>query len=367
MIFTRLKTSNEMLDGNAVYFPEGPGYLFVKKLGGGLQADVSIVRALNDDSLYVRKRYNPKSTQEKIAYIDSMPLEVRISTLTGALPQDSPHFNHLVAWADHSTVPQQGQCVLIHRFINGGRLDHLMANTLKLPEAFIWHCILHIGTAIALLHERNIVHRDLDTCNLLLQYSNDPKEYPMPVVCEFGYAGYTTDTTGWSFLTGKHAHPQPWEDIYQFGRMIYALCCTLARISKKPKSTADCVEKMQRAGLSAELCHWVGLLQSGAKAQKLMSVADGKTLPTTAQVVEVLLPLAKRRLHEFEAKGELYPERLGRPKEVDPIPAFVSAKSKEASEQLDEIESLKPWSVERIKAMVVYRIDPEGNVVNPNK
>jgi hypothetical protein len=47
-----------MLDGNAFYFPEGPGYLFVKTLGGGMQADVCIVCSLDDDSLYVRKRYN---------------------------------------------------------------------------------------------------------------------------------------------------------------------------------------------------------------------------------------------------------------------------------------------------------------------
>jgi hypothetical protein len=78
-----------MLNGNAVYFPEGPGYLFVKTLGGGMQTDVCIVRSLDDDSLYVRKRYNLKNKSEKIVYIDGMPLEVRISARTGALPRDS--------------------------------------------------------------------------------------------------------------------------------------------------------------------------------------------------------------------------------------------------------------------------------------
>jgi serine/threonine protein kinase len=91
--------------------------------------------------------------------------------------------------------------------MNGERLDLLIAETPSLPEAFIWHCILEVGTAIAVLHERGIVHRDLDTCNILLQYSDNPEQYPMPVVCDFGYVGYTTDTRGSGFLTDKHAHP----------------------------------------------------------------------------------------------------------------------------------------------------------------
>jgi hypothetical protein len=71
-----------MLDCNAVYFPEGPGFLFIKTLGGGMLADVCIVRSLDDNSLYVRKRYNLKNKSEKVVYIDGMPLEVHISTLT---------------------------------------------------------------------------------------------------------------------------------------------------------------------------------------------------------------------------------------------------------------------------------------------
>ena len=75
----------------------------------------------------------------------------------------------------------------------------------------------------------------------------------MPVVCDFGYAGYTTDTRGSGFLTDKHAHPQPWEDIHLFGRMIYSLCARSVGITTKPKSHAVELEKVAKAGLSPEL------------------------------------------------------------------------------------------------------------------
>jgi hypothetical protein len=93
--------------------------------------------------------------------------------------------------------------------------------------------------------------------------------------------------------------------------------------------------------------------------------ADGKGTPTIAEIVDGLLPLAEQKLLNFEAKGELYPERLRRPKPVDPIPTFVEDDSKEVSKQLGGIESLKPWSVRKLKAMVTYTID-EGHVVKPN-
>ena len=110
---------------------------------------------------------------------------------------------------------------------------------------------------------------------------------------------------------------------------------------------------------------WVNRLQEAAQAQKLPA-ADGKGTATTAEIVDGLLPLAKQKLLNFEAKGELYPERLRRPKPVDPIPTFVKGDSKEVSKQLDGIESLKPWSIKEVKAMVTYRIDDEGHVVKPN-
>lgn len=174
MVPTRsARSKQDALTGNAIYFPEATGYSLVKPLGRGVQANVSLVHTLKDNSLYIRKRYNPKYKSDVTIYIDGMPLEVRMSTLTGALPPGSPHFNDLVAWADWSIDQNKGQRILIHKYINGGRLDHLTKATPNLPEAFIWHCILQVGTAIALLHKRLIVHGDLDTCNILPQYPKD--------------------------------------------------------------------------------------------------------------------------------------------------------------------------------------------------
>jgi hypothetical protein len=110
--------------------------------------------------------------------------------------------------------------------------------------------------------------------------------------------------------------------------MIYSLCAHSDGITTKPKrGQAVGLKKMAKADLSAELCGWVNRLQKAAQAQKLPA-ADEKGTPTIAEIVDALLPLAKQKLLKFEAKGELYPERLRRPKPVDPIPTFVESDSK---------------------------------------
>jgi serine/threonine protein kinase len=356
MVVTR-STKDEDYDSrsNAIYFPEGKGYLLVKPLSGGVQANVSLVRSLEDSSLYIRKRYFPKYRSEVTIYIDGMPLEVRMSTLTGALPQGSPYFNDLVAWADYSSEQKNGQCVLIHKYINGGRLDHLIKATPDLPEAFIWHCILHVVTAIALLHGRSIVHRDLDTCNILLEYPDNPLQYPQPVVCDFGYAGYTIDKIGATFVAAKGASAQSWEDMYMFGCMLYKMCARYTNLPNNPTGSNLSAKKMQRAGLSIELCHWVDLFQKGIKAMR-HSGANDTVLPTTAQVVEELLPLAQKKLDHLTKIGELYVERVRRPTPLYARPLLLPEHLGHASLELNSIkriENLRPWLIAKVNVKMV--------------
>lgn len=58
----------------AVFFSEGPGYVFVKSIQGGNNGQTLIVRSIADGELYIRKKlreHEPESSE--VAFYDLLP------------------------------------------------------------------------------------------------------------------------------------------------------------------------------------------------------------------------------------------------------------------------------------------------------
>lgn len=342
---------------NAIYFPEGDGYLLVKRLSSGTQGEVQLVRSVKDDSLCARKRYRP-SEEETALYIDGMPLEVRISTYTKALPKYR-FFNDLITWADYSETYGNGSCALVFKYINGGPINNFI-DGIEVPEAFIWHCINEVGQAIAYLHlgyEKGkplpenwnpIIHRDLDSCNILLDYPEDENEYPQPVLVDFGYAGYASDTVGRSFNAEEDEPPRPWEDIWMFGDLVFNLCRQHVHVNASiyHKPLAKSIDLMREEGLSEDLYKWL---------RAFMRRNSGKwgDMPPTKSIVQDLLPLAERKLSEFREKNELRVQDLGRPAPIESTPLFL-----DETHATTGISQLKPWKIVKAAPQVLsWNID----------
>jgi hypothetical protein len=121
----------------AVFFDEGPCYLWIRGLGNGSMSDVQLVRSLGDGQLYIRKRlrkYRP-------LMVDGEPGEVRFSNLSQIQPHN-PLFPELFEWTNHTspcpegpstdafgsneTYGDPGSVSVIMRFYNGGDMGQMI-------------------------------------------------------------------------------------------------------------------------------------------------------------------------------------------------------------------------------------------------
>ncbi|NER33071.1 MAG: protein kinase [Oscillatoria sp. SIO1A7] len=65
---------------------------------------------------------------------------------------------------------------LVMEYIEGSNLDRLVENEGFLPEAEALRYIRQIGSAIALVHERGLLHRDIKPLNILLRCESEEEE-----------------------------------------------------------------------------------------------------------------------------------------------------------------------------------------------
>lgn len=355
--------------GQAIRFPEGHGSLLIRRIAAGTQGEMQLVRSLGDGQVYARKRYEP-SEHEPVIYSDNLPLEVRISTYTNTIPRTGLRFfNDLVEWADHSEPgKQEGQCALIFRYINGGTYQQLIddhnAREEPFPEAFIWHTIFEVGSAIAYLHLGylkdqplrtdwvQLIHRDLTACNIMLQWPPEEQAgsqrtpYPQPVVCDLGYARSVNDEPGYGMSNGPLAPAQQWEDFMGFGELIYQLCTAGYGLPFPLKGRDVHIRTLDDRNVwSKELIFWALVFQQWHKV-------DNEHYWTGDQdLVGKLLPLADGRLPRMKASDNMPPLSDQRPGKPDDRPLMLSETHVETG-----VRQLKPWDVVDVRSRTVSSV-----------
>ncbi len=151
---------------------------------------------------------------------------------------------------DHFIVPGQGQ-YLVMDFIEGEDLNQRLKRLGPQPEADVLRWADDVLNALAYLHKRNIIHRDIKPNNVKITPEGEA------VLVDFGIAKETVDeagmttTTGARGLTPGFAPPEQYgawsgrtdarSDIYAFGATLYVLLMgeapadALSRMTKPEK------------------------------------------------------------------------------------------------------------------------------------
>jgi serine/threonine protein kinase len=174
---------------NVIYFPEGAGYLLVKVLqtkcdGPEIESNVTLVRSLEDNKLYVRKTVELTECTctgipNEIEFNPSFELVPRVKDVTKYV--DSPFGDYY--WA------------ICTEFCNGGDLRGLMDvycqdGYSSMPEILIWKFIADFCKILSFLSENKIHHKDIWPQNIFLRYSDDDPDDSLPdfVLGDFGWA-----------------------------------------------------------------------------------------------------------------------------------------------------------------------------------
>ncbi|ACY15310.1 serine/threonine-protein kinase [Haliangium ochraceum] len=212
---------------------------------------------------------------------------------------------------------RDGNLCIIMELVQGCTLRDLIGLGVRIPEKLVRYIARELLSALAYIHARCVVHRDVSPCNVLLSRDGDVK------LSDLGLAKLLTVAPGRSpnFL-GKVAYASPEQlrahtvdartDLYALGCVIYEMLAgappfgegkdpspVLARMHQGPPPLQDGVSEDLRA-----LVH--GLLQSSPDSrlpasaeQGLTQLArDGHPIATRAELADMVISVGQRNLEE---------------------------------------------------------------------
>lgn len=174
---------------NAIYFPEGAGYLLVKVLqtrcdSPEIENNVVLVKSLDDNKLYVRKTVeltecSATGIPNEIEFNLSFDLIPRVKDITKYV--ESPRGDYY--WA------------ICTEFCNGGDLRSLLnvycgKESSAMPELLIWKFVADFCKILNFLSENKVEHKDIWPQNIFLRYSEKNLDDCLPdfVLGDFGWA-----------------------------------------------------------------------------------------------------------------------------------------------------------------------------------
>ena len=316
-------------------------YLLVRLLNGSTAGSIALVLSLRDSQVYIRKRIYGKPVE----LLDGLPAEIYFSTLNDW--PELPYLPDSVCWMDY----EDGRFSMIMKFYNGGTLEDLINHYCKndtkkrrrISEDFIWYYLEQVGAAYAFLHRgiqrgnptpkqwNPIVHRDGNSCNLLLHYPDASTDrYPDIIVSDFGQAVHPDSdvTLGGTWPRaeeytdeGLSLHAQLWEDYGCVGIVLRELCCcSVYRTQNQMAAGVDLDEAFPKDFYSAELWDVVRTLQYDFRN-------DNSTSKDSDHFFNDILPLAKQKMVEYRKAGQSSSVSWTRPKEVTPFPLVLNQPS----------------------------------------
>ena len=121
-------------------------------------------------------------------------------------------------------------CVVLEYAENGSLYDHLHKKCIKSGLEWSLNRAKEVARGMLFLHQNDIMHRDLKSCNVLLSSDNTAK------ICDFGTARLAAQTTAMSKVTGTYGwmapelleHPESKVlskacDVYSYGILLWEL------------------------------------------------------------------------------------------------------------------------------------------------
>lgn len=185
----------------AVFFDEGPGYLFIRTLGNGVDGSASLVRNVNNGGLYVRKESLRLSVEQSVRDSPSIPREAIIGQRIAKIP-GVYQARGWCRWQDGG-----GCCCGLDRimdvtyweFCNAGTISSFEGKGHRISEYLIC-CWLRTMLAILIdIHDAGIVHNDAHLGNWLLD-QREGDSFPSAILADFGRASFWTEhsRTDWT-------------------------------------------------------------------------------------------------------------------------------------------------------------------------
>lgn len=211
-------------------------FVVLNKIGEGAYSSVHKVKRISDGLIYALKKVKMGSLKEKEK--QNALNEVRLLASINA--------DYIVKYKEAFFDPKANALCIVIEFADGGDLEKLIEKKKRslawVEEKEIWTMMRQVLSGLAILHERNIIHRDLKCANIFIangDYKIADLNVSKLLKKELAYT-----QTG----TPYYASPEVWQDkpyelksdIWSFGCIVYELCAL------KPPFTGNNMEGLFR-------------------------------------------------------------------------------------------------------------------------
>jgi NIMA (never in mitosis gene a)-related kinase len=212
-------------------------YQVIKKVGDGSYSMVFEVKRLADNNNYALKKVKLASLKDKEKR--NALNEIRILA--------SIHHPNVISYKE-AFFDEDGQSLcLVMEYADSGDLQQRIKTYQKkgkyMSEKFIWSLIVQLCCGLKVLHELNIVHRDIKSANVFLHSDNKIKIGDMNVSKVVKGCLEHTQTG-----TPYYASPEVWKDLpYDYRSDLWSLGCVIYEaVCLKPPFNAEDMQSLYK-------------------------------------------------------------------------------------------------------------------------
>ncbi len=203
--------------------------------------------------------------------------------------QASVQHPHIAALYEY--VVEEGYPCIIMEYVEGPTLEKLIARHRRLPEAFALKLLEQIASAVVYLHKKEIIHRDLKTCNIKVTTDAISK------LLDFGIAkaAYTPRLTREGYVIGTTYSMAPEQfqnhvgkesDCWALGVLLYEMLTGYRPFDGKTETEIRI--KIERGEYMAPDLLIPDLSRTSRKIIRKLLTHTPKNRPTAAQLLEIL-------------------------------------------------------------------------------
>ena len=232
-------------------------YIVTKRLGHGSFATVWRGYHRVTNAPVAIKSISRSKLSGHVKHADNLQSEISI------LQQlQSPHIVQLL-----DLQSSERHIYLIMEFCAGGDLSHFLRQHKALPLPLVQHWARHLMLGLQLLHERQLIHRDLKPQNLLLDQAAHPLQSTLKLA-DFGFARELEGEDLAATLCGSPLYMapeilryQPYDgkaDLWSVGAIVYEMV-----VGRPPYTGQNHIQLLQR--IDREEVHFPSTLQISAE------------------------------------------------------------------------------------------------------
>ncbi|XP_028786943.1 LEAF RUST 10 DISEASE-RESISTANCE LOCUS RECEPTOR-LIKE PROTEIN KINASE-like 1.2 [Neltuma alba] len=233
------------------------------------------IKQLHEDKLKALRLHDEQLHSEKVENFMS-----EVSLLTSVSHENLVQLHGCVS-------SQSSELLLVQEYVPKGNLTKCLLDSLLQPGVLPWHTRLNIAiqtaSALAYLHSRNIIHRDVKTSNILLDHSFNAKvaDYGLSHLFPLGVTHITTDPDGTPGYIDpeyyEHCHLSDKSDVYSYGVVLMELISSLPAFGEedeRPCLSDYAVNKIRGRQLGSLVDPALGFESDGWITQTISAVAD---------------------------------------------------------------------------------------------